>query len=395
MERNEQKAMICGAVSAIFPDMQRVGRYVYDHAELGNREFESSRFLAEELRKLGFEVRYPYAGVETALRADLKCGEGPTVAFLGEYDALPGYGPNHDQTAHACGHNWIAATCYGACAALARCRELFSGTVSFIGAPAEETVGGKIDVLRNGGYEDVDAAMQFHLSNYTALSRSRLQFLAMDSLEFTFHGKAAHAAGHPYLGINALDAVNLTFAGINCLRQHVTPDVRMHGIVTQGGAACNIVPDLAQCRFYLRAAKRSYLNGVKERVLNIARGAALMTGAELEWRYFENPYDEMNVNAAMQEALRQNLSSLGVSETVPEGADGGFGSSDVGNVSQVAATAYCELATGLGPDVSTHMEGFLEGVVGPLADRTMPIAAAAMAMTALDVFHDPDMIRTR
>ncbi len=393
MERNEQKALLREAVSAIFPDMQRVGRFIYDHAELGNREFESSRFLAEELGKLGFEVRFPYAGVETALRADLRCGEGPTVAFLGEYDALPGYGPNHDQVAHACGHNWIAATCYGACAALARCRELFSGTISFIGAPAEESVGGKIDVLRNGGYEGVDAALQFHLGNYTAMSARHLTFLAMDSLEFTFHGRAAHAAGQPHCGINALDAVNLTFAGISCLRQHVTPDVRMHGIITDGGAACNIVPDFARCRFYIRAAHRSYLNEVKERVLNIARGAALMTGAELEWRYFENPFDELKVNVGLQSALRDNLAALGVEESVPEDADGGFGSSDVGNVSQVAATAYCELATGLGPDVSAHMERFLEGVVGPCADRTMPLAAAAMAMTALDVFREPEIIR--
>ena len=394
MELNEQKALIRDAVSAVFPDMQRVGRYIFDHAETGNQEFESSRFLAEELRKLGFEVQYPYAGVETALRADLHCGPGPTVAFLGEYDALPGYGPNHDRAAHACGHNWIAATCYGACAALNQCRELFSGTVSFIGAPAEETVGGKIDVLRNGGYEGVDAAMQFHLGNRTVTSASRLCFLAMDSLEFTFHGKAAHAAGHPHLGINALDAVNLTFAGISCLRQHVTPDVRMHGIVTQGGAACNVVPELAQCRFYIRAAKRSYLNEVKERVLNVARGAALMTGATLEWRYFENPYDELAVNPGAQEALRQNLAAFGVAEDALDTDAGGFGSSDVGNVSQVAATAYCELETGLGPDVSTHMERFLEGVVGPYADRTMSIAASVMAMTALDIFHDPGILST-
>ena len=389
MELKEQKARLLQAIDAVFPDMQRVNQYIYDHAELGNMEYESSRFLAVEFEKLGFKVQYPYAGVETALRADLKCGEGPTVAFLGEYDALPGYGPNHDQTAHACGHNWIAATCYGACAALAQCRDLFSGTISFIGAPAEETVGGKIDVLRNGGYNDVDAAMQIHLGNYTSLN---IHFLAMDSLEFTFHGRAAHAAGQPQEGINALDAVMLTYAGINCLRQHITPDARIHGIVTEGGKACNIVPDLGQCRFYIRAARRSYLNELKEKVINVARGAALMTGTELEWRYFENPFDDLVIQPAMQEALRANLASLGVEETAPVGEESGFGSSDVGNVSQVAATAYAELATGLGPNVAAHMEGFLEGVVGPYADKTLPLASAAMAMTALDVFADPALI---
>ena len=383
MEIQEQKRALRQAVDAIFPDMQRVGQFIYDHAELGNQEFVSSRFLAEELEKLGFTVQYPYAGVETALRADLKCGEGPTVAFLGEYDALPGYGPNHDQVAHACGHNWIAATCYGACAALARCRDLF------IGPPAEETVGGKIDVLRNGGYDNVDAALQFHLGNYTNL---HVSFLAMDSLEFTFHGKAAHAAGQPHLGVNALDAVMLTFAGINCLRQHITPDARIHGIVTEGGKACNVVPDLGQCRFYVRASKRSYLDELKEKVINVARGAALMTGTELEWRYFENPFDELQTHPGVQSALRANLGVLGVEENAPLTEESGFGSSDVGNVSHVAATAYTELATGLGPDVAAHMEDFLKGVVGPYADKTMPLAAAAMAMTALDIYNDPGIL---
>ena len=389
MNLKEQKEVLRRAVDAVLPDMQRVGQFLFDHPELGNQEFESTAFLAGELRKLGFEVRYPYAGVQTALRADLRCGEGPTVAFLGEYDALPGYGPNHDQPAHACGHNWIAATCYGACAALAKCRDLFSGTVSFIGAPAEESTGGKIDVLRGGGYEGVDAALQFHLGNYTTMD---VHFLAMDSLEFTFHGKAAHAAGQPHLGVNALDAVMLTFAGINALRQHITPDARIHGIVSDGGKACNIVPDFAQCRFFVRAAKRSYLNELKEKVINVARGAALMTGAELEWRYFENPFDELKAHPALQQALRENLSALGVEENAPAEKASGFGSSDVGNVSQVAATAYTELATGLGPEVAAHMERFLEGVVGPYADRTMPIAAAAMAMTALDVYANPALI---
>ena len=390
MNLTEQKQALRRAVESVLPDMQRVGRYVFDHAELGNEEFESSAFLAKELEKLGFSVQYPYAGVKTALRADLRCGEGPTVAFLAEYDALPGYGPNHDQVAHACGHNWIAATCYGACAALARCRDLFSGTVSFIGAPAEETTGGKIDVLRNGGYADVDAALQFHLGNYTTMD---VHFLAMDSLEFTFHGKAAHAAGQPHLGVNALDAVLLTFQGINALRQHITPDARIHGIVTAGGAACNVVPDYAQCRFYVRAAKRSYLDTLKEKVINVARGASLMTGAELEWRYFENSYDELRAHPALRQAMRENLAAFGITENAPPEKAMGSGSSDIGCVSQHVATAYTELATGLGPEVAAHMERFLEAVAGPRADKTMPVAAAVMAMTALDVYTDPSLVR--
>ena len=313
------------------------------------------------------------------------------MAFLAEYDALPGYGPEHDRPAHACGHNWIAATCYGACAALARCRELFSGTVSFIGAPAEETTGGKVDVLRGGGYEGVDAAMQFHLGNHTKMD---VHSLAMDSLEFTFHGKAAHASSQPFMGVNALDAVMLTHAGIGCLRQHLTTDVRIHGIVTDGGKACNVIPDLARCRYYVRAASRERLEEVKEKVLNVARGAALMTGARLEWRYFENSLDDLVLHPPLQAAMCENLAALGVQdERGPNCGKADIGSSDIGNFSRATAVSYIVLATGLGPDVAAHMEGFLEGVVGEHADRTMPIAAAAMGMTALDVYHDPSLAR--
>ena len=384
MTLEEKKSVIPQTVEELFPLIEQVNRFLFDHAELGNEEFESSRFLAQRMEDLGFQVQLPYAGIETAMRADFRNGEGPTVAFLAEYDALPGYGPNHDQVRHACGHNWIAATCFGAALALLRNPDLFQGTVSVIAAPAEETVGGKIDVLRNHGYDDVDAAMQIHLGNATS---DNVHFLAMDSLEFTFHGKAAHASGQPHLGINALDAVMLTFSGINCLRQHITPDARIHGIVTEGGKACNIVPDYGQCRFYIRAAKRSYLNELTEKVINVARGAALMTGAEMEYRYFENPYDDFAANPQLQAALRANMELLGEPIAAVAGTGEGFGSSDVGNVSQHCAAAYLELATGLGPDVSPHMDSFLDGVVGRPAERTLRLGSAAMAMTALDFFE--------
>ena len=386
MDLQESKNALRTAVEAVFPVMRRIGRHLFDHPELSGEERESTRFLAEEMEKLGFTVQRPYCGIETALRADFKNGDGPTVAFLAEYDALPGYGPGKDAPAHACGHNWIAATCCGAAAALARCPEAFRGTVSVIGAPAEETYGGKVELLRAHGYDGVDAAVQIHLGERTTMDGA---FLALDAMEFTFHGKAAHAAGQPHLGINALDAVMLTFAGINALRQHVTPDVRMHGIVTDGGRACNVVPDLGRCRFYLRAAKRAYLDELRERVINVARGAALMTGATMEWRRYENPFDELLHRPRMIAALRANLEANGVTEFTTRAGGEAFGSSDVGNVSQACPTVYAELSAGLAPGVAPHMEGFLEGVVGERADRTMRVAAAAMGMTALDVFSDP------
>jgi len=390
MNLDEKKQSICDAVDEIMPLEKEVGQFIYDHAELGNQEFVSSKYLAEELEKLGFSVTYPYAGVATALRADLKNGDGPTIAVLAEYDALPGYGPDKNQNAHACGHNWIAATCYGVCAALARCKDSFRGTISFIGAPAEETVGGKIDVIRGGGYDDVDAVLQCHLG--AELTNLDSAFLAMDSVEFTFHGKAAHAAAAPEAGVNALDAVMLTYAGINCLRQHVTSDVRIHGVVTEGGKAANIVPDLGQCQFYIRAARREYLDTVREKVINVARGAALMTGCEMEWRFFENSFDNLVNNQKLKELMRENLKTLGETKFLPPTGQCS-GSSDIGNVSRLCPTCYTEIATGMDNSVTAHMEKFLEVVVGPYADRSMSLASKAMAMTALDIFENPDVLK--
>ncbi|MBQ6836492.1 MAG: amidohydrolase [Clostridia bacterium] len=225
---------------------------IFKHPEMGNEEYYSSKFLVTEMEKRGFRVQYPYGGLDTAFRCEI--GEGsPKIAFLAEYDALPGYGPNKDQNGHACGHNWIAACTFGAADVLAQLKEHFNGTIVYIGTPAEEGTGGKVDLVNAGCFEDIDAAFQMHLTGgeKTELNGSSL---AIDSLEFTFEGKAAHAAGAPWDGINALDAAYLMINGINALRQHVKPDTRIHGIIAEGGMAPNIVPNHAVYMVFCRAA---------------------------------------------------------------------------------------------------------------------------------------------
>ena len=180
---------------------------------------------------------------------------------------------------------------FGAAVVLGRIADELGCRALWIGTPAEETIGGKIDLVRAGAFEGVDLVLQMHLGAHTELYAHSQ---AMDSIEFTFEGRAAHAAAAPERGINALDACNLTFAGVNCLRQHVTPDVRMHGIISEGGVAPNIVPSHCVVKFYVRAAHRSYLDTVTEKVINIARGAELMTGAKMSYRFFENPFDELD-----------------------------------------------------------------------------------------------------
>ena len=245
----------------------------------------SSAYICEQLKETGFSVQLPYGSLKTAFRCELKGSKpGATYAFLAEYDALPGYGEQHDELAHACGHNWIGAVCAGVGLMFAQMQEELEGTIVIMGTPAEETTGGKCVLVEEGAFDDVDFAFQLHLG---AENNAHVVTLAMDSLEFTFHGKAAHAAAYPHLGVNALDAVNLMFTGISYLRQQLRCDTRVHGIITKGGEACNIIPDLCACKFYIRAADKAYMEEISAKIVNIAKGASFMTGTQMEYRNFE------------------------------------------------------------------------------------------------------------
>lgn len=377
------------AEEAISSQIEEISEFIYQHPELGMQEFVSSKYLCDQLEDAGFEVTYPYLGIETAFRAELKCSEGPKVAFLPEYDALPGYGETGNENAHACGHNWIAASTLGATLALSKIKDKINGSIVVIGTPAEETIGGKCDLVDRGAFDDIDAAIQMHLG---AENNINVKTLAMDSIEFNFSGKAAHAAAYPQLGINALDAVQLTFAGINALRQHMQNDARVAGIVTKGGVACNTVPDQGSCRFYIRAAHRDYLKELTERIINCAKGAALMTGATLEYHNFENSYDELKYNENLRSILKQHLNELGVTDFVQDDASAS-GSSDIGNISLVCPTVYCEIDTGARPKVYAHNQDFLPYVHGENARYSLHTATKAMAMTALDIFNDPEIVK--
>ena len=368
-------------------EIENINEFIFEHAELGNEEYVSSAYLVEKLRDYGFKVTYPYLDIPTAFRAEYKKGEGLKVAFLPEYDALPGYGENKNQTAHACGHNWIAATTLGAAISLATLNENFNGTIVVIGTPAEETVGGKCELVEKGAFSNIDAVIQMHLG---AENNINVLTLAMDSIEFNFSGVAAHAACYPEKGVNALDAVNLMFAGVNALRQHMKSDARVAGIITEGGMACNVVPDKASCRYYIRSKERTYLKELTQKIINCAKGAALMTGAELEYHNFENSYDNLLYNESLRSILRRNLEDLGIKNFINDFE--ASGSSDIGNVSQVCPTVYCEIDTGAYPQVFAHHESFLDYVHGKNAENTLLIATKAMAYTALQIFLEPSLL---
>lgn len=355
--------------------------YVFAHPELGLEEYESCAFLVKALREHGFSVTCPYGTMETAFLAELCRGEGAKVAFLAEYDALPGYG-DKKQPAHACGHNWIAASSVGAALLLSVVKG-WHGTVAVIGAPAEETVGGKVTLARQGVFGGFDAVYEMHLHGCNSMMPCAL---AIDPWEFSFHGRASHASSAPERGINALDAVNLTFAGVNALRQQLRPDVRIHGIITDGGMAVNVIPETASCRFYVRSRERRYLDEVSERVKDCARGAALMTGARLSISKFEHSFDDLKLNDVLVRRMEMYLERAGVwpmeiSEQEPD-------STDLGTVSHIVPAFYAYAGVGDGT-VSCHEAGFIPLAGGSQAREKAVRCAFAMACGAAELMGDP------
>lgn len=357
-----------------------ISNYIFDHPELGDQENQCSAFLTELLKRNGFRVQYPFGGLPTAFRAEFGEPGHDKIAFLAEYDALPGYGPEK-KPAHACGHNWIAASSVGAALLLAKIKPS-RGTVVVLGTPAEETAGRKVDLIRAGAFQDISAVFQMHLGEKTNLNMSAL---AIDSWKLEFYGKSSHAAAYPHLGVNALDAVNLTFAGIGALRQQVKQEVRIHGIITDGGETPNIIPCYAACKFYVRASDRVYLNEVSEKVKNCARGAALMTGAELKISQFENSFDSLKINSILKERMFRNLIKYGIDDfcNSPELV----GSTDLGNVSFCVPTFYGNIGVG-GGKARVHEEEFLEYVNSEEAHTKLGMVVKAFAATACDILSN-------
>ena len=350
--------------------------FMYHHPELGNAEHQAAGKLTAFLSQNGFAVTLPVLGMDTAFTAVYDSGKpGKSVAFICEYDALPEIG-------HACGHNMIGAMSAGAGVILSKVLGEAGGKVYVFGTPAEETNGGKVAMTDAGLFNGITAAMILHPSGTTQESGASA---AMEALQFSYKGLTAHAAGCPEKGINALNAVIQLFNGIDALRQHVTTDVRIHGIISKGGVAANIVPDEAVAQFYIRAATKETLAVVKEKVLDIAKGAALMTGAALEVSNYELSYDDLKTNAPLSAAFNENLRSLGIADIEPPKR--GAGSSDIGNVSNVIPTIHPNIAICETPLIG-HTREFAHATITDFAHDRLLVGALALAYTGLDVLED-------
>lgn len=375
----EQKNKIIYTLDNLAPRLKQLALHIHANPELSFEEVASAAALIAPLREAGFEIEEGLGGLPTAFRATFDSGKpGPTIALLAEYDALADLG-------HACGHNLIGTASIAAALALKTGFPELSGRIEVIGTPAEEEGGGKIILAEKGFFDHHDAAMMFHPRDKTMVVRGGLA--CVDAV-FKFYGKAAHAASAPQNGISALDAVIHTFVGINALRQLFTDDVRVHGIITHGGSATNIVPAYAEAKFLLRANTVKGLRTVRDKVFAAAQGAADMSGARLEIEEGLT-YAERNNNLTLAEFFRQNLDALGI-EVVPPPRSGGIGSSDIGNVSQITAAVHPYLRIG---DVMPHTPEFAEAAGSEAGLAAMLNAAKALAMTAVDLIESPEMLR--
>ncbi|HET9015105.1 MAG TPA: M20 family metallopeptidase [Thermomicrobiaceae bacterium] len=376
------KAAACRAVDAAAGDLVALSDWMFAHPELGLREVQAAERLTALLERAGAGVERGIAGLPTAFRATIAGRRTrPTVAIIAEYDALPEVG-------HGCGHNIIATAAIGAGIGLADLGEALPGTVVVLGCPAEESAvpgaGGKIYLLDAGYFDDVDAAIMVHPMTENRIGTA--SSLVAYGLDFEFFGRAAHAAAAPHEGVNALDAVIQTFNGVGALRQQVKPDVRIHGVITHGGGAPNVIPPYAAARFRVRAADPADAEDVVGRVVRCAEAGALATGARLEWKHYIRPYLNMLPNRAIGGAFARNLRALGLHVADDEEA-GGSGSTDFGNVSHrvPAVEAYLRIC---GPEAGWHSRAVAEATVTAAGHDAIVAGAKGLAMTALDLLGD-------
>lgn len=371
------KAMATGGVDAHREELIELSLRIHQNPELGFHEVKASGWLTEYLERNGFKVEKGICQLATAFRGSYGSGK-PTIALLAEYDALPKVG-------HACGHNIIATAAVGAAVALRGAIDEAGGSVVVIGTPAEELYGGKVIMAERGAFENIDAAMIVHPS---VTDLSSIKALACIGLEVEFKGKAAHAAAYPQEGVNALEAMIQAFNGINSLRQHIREQARIHGIITQGGEAANIVPAYTAGNFLVRAEDKTYLDELREKVLNCFKAASLATGARLEYKWTAY-YAPLKTNFALAEVFSKNMETLGRNLGPP--SETALGSSDVGNVSALLPTIHPMVA--IAPlDVLLHSPEFAAAAATAEGNRGLFDGAKALAMTVVDLLGQPEIM---
>jgi amidohydrolase len=378
MSLDQLKKDVCSAVDDLRAELLALSHAIHDEPELALEEFKAAERLTGAVEGHGLTVQREAFGLQTGYAAEFGKAGGPNIAILSEYDALPGIG-------HACGHNIIATSGYGAAIALSKLNGRLPGRVRYLGTPAEERYGGKEIMAREGAFDGCDAAMMIHPSNENLVT---MPCIAIAEVEAIYHGKSAHASAMPYRGLNALDAVVTAYQSIAQLRQHIRNTDRIHGIITEGGLAPNIVPERAACRFYVRAADAHELAPLKVRVQACFEAGALATGCRLEVHWGDTDYLDMKTNWPMAGMFEDNAVKLGREFFPVKDLPPGYaGSTDMGNVSHRVPSIHPML--GVAPaGVIIHNPEFTRDAASERGDAAVIDGAKAMAMTALDLMAD-------
>jgi len=373
------KALIRDEIDARRDQLNELSLKIHANPELAFQEVKAVAWLTEYLKENGFSVESGICGLKTAFRGSYGQGK-PVIAILAEYDALPKLG-------HACGHNLIAVSAVAAGIASKPAADRFGGSIMVIGTPGEELYGGKAIMVKRGAFDGVDTAIMAHPG---VLNTATTRFLACQILEVEFFGRAAHAAARPEKGISALEAMLQSFAAINSLRQHIKDKARIHGIITDGGEAANIVPAHSAGNFVVRAEDDSYLDELKERVINCFTGAATASGARLEYRWGEVRYAPLRSNMTLARLFRRNLQSLGRKVHLLDPGNS-LGSSDIGNVSQLVPSIHPSVA--IAPvEALVHSPQFASAAASEAGLRGLLDAGKALAMTVVDLVANPAIV---
>jgi amidohydrolase len=374
----ELKDSVIAKIEAYRPQLRDLSLKIHANPELGFQEVKAAAWLTKYLEENGFSIERGICELATAFRGSYGQGK-PAIAIMAEYDALPEMG-------HACGHNLIAGGAVGAAVAAKPAIDQFGGNIQVIGTPAEELYGGKILMAERGAFDEVDIAMMVHPGAHNGAVTPTL---ACIGLEVEFIGKAAHAASRPETGINALEAMLLSFAAINSLRQHIKDKARIHGMITDGGEAANVVPAHSAGSFLVRAEDDAYLDELKEKVLDCFVGAATATGARLEYQWAIR-YAPLRNNLTLARLFRQNMQSLGRQMPLSD-PNRSFGSTDMGNVSQRVPSIHPGVAI-VSPEVVIHSPEFALAAASEAGIQGMVDAAKAMAMTVVDLVASAETV---
>ncbi len=371
-------AEIARAIDSYRDKVVALSHEIHERPELKFQEHFAAGLLSKAAAELGLEVEREVGGLKTAFRAEFGA-KGPAVAILAEYDALP--------NGHSCGHNLIAGAALSAVAGLKSIAGKLPGRVVFLGTPAEEGGGGKIILIDQGALRGVDAAMMAHPTDSEYCT---MPALATQHLKLTFHGHGAHAALAPWDGSSALAAVIQTFQSVDAMRLHLRDGSRIHGIITDGGQAVNIIPERAECLFLARGKSSKYAKEMGARVIRCAEGAAMATGTRLE-HVVEGGYKNLINNLSMAHRYAAHTEALGTkSVEAPENTP--TGSTDMGDVSHVMPAIHPSFAISRRGEGNCHEDAFVAHADSQRGYDAMIRVAKAMAMTAYDLLAEPELL---